>query len=178
MNIGRRGFTLVELIIVLGLFAILVLGGSELVIQMVRANNQTVIQNEVRQNANRIIQLLTDSIRQANCVNWSYNGNDVMLQTFTDSRCAGIPTDTYSFLVSQNGRVLRNGQRIISDTVAACGDEGCASSCTKNGLEIGGTPGSGAIGLKLTLQQTPRPGLRRDFCGRVTLTSKVTPRQY
>lgn len=180
----KKAFTLVEIVVVLGLFGVLVLAGTEFVIQMVRANNQTIIQNEVRQNANRIMQLLTDSIRTASCVAWTNVGGNKTITTYSDRDCAGTPVDTYNFNISSTpvGRILKNGSLIISDSVAACADLGCSQNCYTNGLTSPSSNGdsktSGTVPLSLTLQQTPRPDLRSDFCGRMTLSNTITPRQY
>lgn len=185
----KRGFTLVEIIVVLGVFAILVLAGTDFVIQMIRSNNQTIIQNEVRQNANSVMQLLTNSIRNASCVSWSGGPNETKtLVTYSDIGCSsGQEQDTYTFYIT-TGRVSKiikagTASEIISGTVAACGDNGCGPTCSTNGLVIndGDSSNSGKslpVKISLTLQQTPRTGLRADFCGRITLTETVTPRQY
>ena len=168
----KKAFTLVEIIVVLALFGILVLVGTEFVIHMIRANNKTIIQNEVRQNANRVMQLLTNSIRGAGCVTWSGNNNqNKLINIYSTKDCTGTPAETYEFriLAEEKGRIYKKVgadpiNKIISDSVAACKDSGCGATCNQNGLEVTGTSGtSGAIGLSLTLQQTPRAGLRSDF---------------
>ena len=182
----KKAFTLVEIIVVLALFGILVLVGTEFVIHMIRANNKTIIQNEVRQNANRVMQLLTDSIRRAGCVAWTgANNADKTITVYSDKDCSS-PTDKYDFKIN-TGKVLKgltSQVEIISGSVAACADSGCGSVCVLNGLTSPSgssdtkSNGTGTVPLSLTLQQTPRAGLRSDFCGRITLSNTVTPRQY
>lgn len=183
----RDGFTLVEIIVAVGVFGILVLAGTDFVIQMIRANNQTVIQNEVRQNASRVMQQLTDSVRNAGCVSWTGTANtNKILTIYSDKDCL-TAVDKYDFKITggETGSVwkgLSTSVKIISGSVAACADTGCGSECLINGLTSPeGTSNSktgGTVTLSLTLQQMPRAGLRSDFCGRVTLTETVTPRQY
>jgi len=180
----RKGFTLVEIIVVLGVFGILVLAGTEFIIQMVKNNNQTIIKNEVRQNAASVMRLLTDSIRNAACVKWS-GTSDIVLTTYSDTGCtAGQEKDIYTFnTTTDNGRIYKgsfgNYVNLISDSVAACVGSACATTCSTNGFSVQGTSGSSLpVIISLTLQQTPRASLRSDFCGQIILTETVSPRKY
>lgn len=60
----KRGFTLIELVVVLGIFGILMVAGTEFFIQVIKNGNQATMQNEVRQEANKIMQDVANEARK------------------------------------------------------------------------------------------------------------------
>lgn len=177
----KKGFTLVEIIVVIGVFGVLMVAGTEILIAVIKAQNRASIENEVRQNGSKIMQSLAASIRVASCVSWAgSDSQNKTLTTYSDANCAADKrVDWYAFNITESRAVYKNDKRITSGAVAVCADTGCGSSCSTNGLAISGVPGTaGAVVLTLTIQQTPRANIRSDFCGRITLAETVTPRQY
>lgn len=160
----NKGFTIVELVIVLGIFGILMVAGTDFLIQTIRNSNRSAIQNEVRQNASRVMQDIVTKMRDASL--YSYTANTL---TITN------PNGTFTYNVDTNTGVLKLGTAtIISDAVAVCG--GACGSCGTSGLSLSGTyPGPATISL--TVQQAPRYA-HTDFCAKVTLLETVTPRRY
>ncbi len=88
----KRGFTLIELVVVLGIFGILMVAGTEFFIQVIKNSNQATMQNEVRQEANKIMQDVTNEARK------------------------GTPLSIYT--VDVNGVFNKNGVPISSTSVA------------------------------------------------------------
>lgn len=60
----KKGFTLIELVVVLGIFGILMVAGTEFFIQVIKNGNQATMQNEVRQEANKIMQEVVNEARK------------------------------------------------------------------------------------------------------------------
>lgn len=107
----KKGFTLIEILIVIGVFGILILVATDFLIQVVRNANQAAAKAEIRQNASKIIQGLTSSIRNAACVSWqtgtdgyavgALGQDDVHLRTYSD-QCDGTLVDEYHFFFDHN----------------------------------------------------------------------------
>ncbi len=158
----KRGFTLVEIVVVLGIFGILMVVGTDFFVSTIQSSNRTTIQNEVRQNAQKIMQDMVSQIRQATTppvigTNQLTVGSVVYLVNTTD------------------WSITKNGQKLNSNAVAVV-NCGCVTSCSTSGLVL--TPNSnGSISISLTVQQKPGP-TRSDFCAISTLTDSATPRQY
>lgn len=192
--IKRGGFTLVELMVTLGIFGVIMIAGSSFLIQTIRSSNQATIQNEVRQNASVILQDIIAQARRAYCVYYqSPSANIALLRVSDDpngTNCAsGNQTEYYQ---DQNGVVTRaatdsgniqtgfgiltSAKAVVLDCSAggvACG----AASCTKgllvspSGLTNNGTP----VTLTIRAQQLPGQS-RSDFCAAVKLSDTITPR--
>ncbi|MBI3559111.1 type II secretion system protein [Candidatus Gottesmanbacteria bacterium] len=67
------GFTLIELVVVLGIFGILMVAGTEFFIQVIKNSNQATMQNEVRQEANKIMQDIVNEARKPGATYTSLN---------------------------------------------------------------------------------------------------------
>lgn len=64
------GFTLIELLVVTAILGILVGISSTVFVGILRSQNKTNATNEVRQNANLVIDLFERDIRSASAINW------------------------------------------------------------------------------------------------------------
>lgn len=184
----NKGFTLMETVIVVGIFGVLMLAGTDFFIQIVQNSNRTTIENEVHQNANQILQDLSTSIRASSCVSWvGGNNSDILLTTYLDGNCA-TPVDTFQFVFDPNqakklnsGKVFKNGQRISSNGVAAINCAGASECATSwagcvNGFSVSGTSGTNqAVTIGLVVQATTS-ATRSDFCAVVNLSDTITPR--
>lgn len=197
----KHGFTLVEILIVIGVFAILMVAGTDFFLQVIVNSNQATIQNEVRQNVSQVLQQVTTSIRNAGCVSWTI-GNDptfdtqghgpsgeVVLKTFSDN-CSTL-ADQYRFSYARNGndftgtgnvyKTVGTGSELLvsppgvafidCDRASQCGNTVCG-----NGIKILGTSGtSNAVTVSLTAQ-AQLSAVRADFCATFVGSDSATPR--
>lgn len=191
---SRRGFTLVELIVTLGIFGVVMIAGSNFLIQTIRNSNQATIQNEVRQNASIILQDIVAQARKAYCVYYESPTSPAALLRLSDdpngTKCvSGNRTEYYQ---DQNGAITRvatdsgnvqtsfgvltSGRAVVLDCSAgglACGATSCVAGLTVSpgGLTSNGTP----VVIAVRAQQIPSQS-RSDLCAAVELSNTITPR--
>ncbi len=183
-----KGFTLVELVIVLAVFGILMLAGTTFFLQVIQNSNQAAVRGEVRQNASIILQRFRDSIRTSACatsVGSQTVSPGITVTTYQAANCTN-PLDCYRFgtdgivLWGQaSGGVCTPTEQLSSSGVSVldCPSGACGTSCTTSGAQVTRDLTSGAITVVLTVQQ--KIGVSRaDQCGRIVLTDTITPRQY
>lgn len=127
----RRGFSLIELLIVLAIFGVLFLVGTDIVVKTLQDSGQAAAQNDLRQNANQIMAAVSDSVRGAKCLDWGINLNGIVLNTFSDD-CTTL-VDQYVFndpsLTTNPGAVFKDGQQISSANALAVNCGASAASC-------------------------------------------------
>jgi prepilin-type N-terminal cleavage/methylation domain-containing protein len=165
-----RGFTLVEIIVVVGIFGILALAGTNVLIQALQGTNRAAIENEVRQNGARLMQDLVYELRRATAVSYAPSGTAATLT---------INGGAVVFAQDASGRVTKNGQRITSEAVAVCQMASCgATSCSAPGMVVACSGSPPRCQITLTIQQKLSSSSRSDFCAKVTLTETATGRQY
>lgn len=194
MPAGRQGFTLVELMVTLGIFGVIMIAGSSFLIQTIRSSNQATIQNEVRQNASVILQDIIAQVRKAYCVYYESPVPPAALLRLSDdssgTKCtAGNRTEYYQ---DQNGVVTRaatdsgniqtgfgiltSAKAVVLDCSAgglACGATSCLAglTVTPTGLTNNGAP------MTVTIRAQQLPGqARADYCAAVKLSDTITPR--
>lgn len=169
--------------ITMAILGVIMVGGSDFLIQTVRNANQATIENDVRENASLILQDVAAQIRQAKCV----YSTATLLQISddaVDATCSNGNTVTYS--QDGNGVVTKSGVGVLNSAntaildcsaggTAACG--GTGSSC-QPGLVIspaGKVPDDVPVTVSVWAQQLP--GLvRSDFCASVKLSDSITLR--
>ncbi|MBI4099757.1 prepilin-type N-terminal cleavage/methylation domain-containing protein [Candidatus Microgenomates bacterium] len=108
-----KGFTLVEVLMVIAVFAVLMVAGTTFFLQVVQNSNQAATQTNVRQGASAIMQELTRAIRNSACVSWQADSNfawpyyglnstgSVFITTYSDS-CGGTVANKYWFVFDTN----------------------------------------------------------------------------
>ena len=169
----NRGFTLVELIITLGIFGLLMVVGTDLLIKTIQNGNRATIESEVRQNANSIMQDIAEEIRLAETVTTpevpAGSGNhDLVLNNPMGSKRYHVnPTD---------GVLTKDGTILTSKSVAVLSCPSCGSTSCAGGMVSTVNP-TGTVTVTLTVQQNLGVN-RSDFCAKVVLTNTVTPRQF
>ncbi len=197
----RKGFTLVEVLIVIGLFGFLMVVATDFLIQVMLNSRRSSIDYELRQDGSKVLQEISASIRTANCVSWDYDSanrqKDVNLTTYVDA-CNGTVLDNFKFMyvsymaatdanrVTNSGRVYKkvgaNWQQISANSaVISCpgsGSNECVPDWTtcQNGVVVSGTSGSDrAVTLSLSIQSTTS-ATRPDYCIKRTVSDTITPR--
>ncbi len=196
---GRQGFTLIEIIMTMGIFGIIMVVGSNFLIQTIRNANQATIQNEVRQNASAIFQDIKTEARKAYCIYYNYDtGTMIALLRLSDdpngTSCNSGSRVEYSNDLNsgQNGKVTKKTIDVTgvvtstlvltSQTAAildcsagslACNSINCVPglSLFQSGVSNNGMPVTATISAQQITSQT-----QSDFCARVKLSDTITPR--
>mgnify|MGYP001588338254 CR=1 FL=1 len=187
----NKGFTLVELMVALGVFGIIMLSGSNFVIQTLRNSKQAAIQSEVRQNSSIILQDIITQDRRDYCVHYESVSNTALLRFSDDpngTKCAsGSQTEYYQ---DQNGVITR----VATDSAGTQLSFGILSSrnlavlnCSSRGLACGqsnpalclpgllSTSNGGQTTVSIYSQQSPGQSSSEN-CAAVKLSNTVTPR--
>lgn len=84
----EKGFTLVELLIVVSILLISVGVAGDLIISVIRSYNKTRVLNEIEQNGNYVLAKLTYDLRNAKSV--SISGSNTLTLTETDSNNTSV----------------------------------------------------------------------------------------
>lgn len=178
----KAGFTLIELVIVLAVFAILMLAGTQFFLEVIQNSAQATIRNEVRQNANSVLQKFKESIRAGKCINVTVNSGVTTVIVYSTTGCT-TEIDRYQF--RSDGVVywqpVSGSYTPISSAAVAfldCGAGACGGSTCSQGATFANTGNiTGAVNFTLTVQQAV--GITRaDQCARISLPDSATPRQY
>lgn len=179
----KKAFSLIELTIVVAITAVMLMAVTNYLISAVRNNNQVTIENEVRSEANSIMDQLAKDIRVSRCECLSTAQSRLLLYGTvgcdTAAACptpaVGTPTPFAAYNISADGnlKLLRNEVPISSNRVwvRACTD--CICGSPGAGLAI--TASSRVYNINLSLTQS-KTNPRSDFCGKVTLNQVVSPR--
>ena len=85
----KFGFTLVELAVVVGLFGVLLLIGTDLLIQVINSSNKAAAEMELRQNMSVAMDTISRSVRKARCLSVVNNG--LTLNLYSDDLCLSTP---------------------------------------------------------------------------------------
>lgn len=109
--INKKGFTLLELLVVTAILGVLIGISSTVFISILRSQNKTNITNEVRQNATLAIDLFERDVRSASDINPRIPNNIVTLEGADNGfevvwECEEIPGD--------NGVLKRNGVSVTN----------------------------------------------------------------
>lgn len=179
----KRGFTLVELVVVIAIFGILAVISTNFLISMIKNGNQTSVQNEVRQNAARIMDDLTSAIRNGGCVEYIVSNSPVLqsVTVYPSSDCNGT-IGTIKYEVDGSGQMTKtidgaDAGTLGSDKISVCNNPGCGGGSCTPGLMISPSGQSTrAVQVNLTVQQAIGSAARSDFCASTILENTVTPR--
>lgn len=183
----NKGFTIIEIVVVLGIFGILILVGTDFLISVIQNNNRSAIESEVRQNASKLLGEVSSSIRLAACVKWFPQplvpAGDITIQTYGDTECTSSLIDEYKIFYDPSnrknqGKMFKNNRQISANGVAVLdctGASQCGTSCV-NGFSISATPmTNGSVTITMVVQATTS-AVRSDFCAVTKLSDTVTPR--
>lgn len=187
----KFGFSLIEVVVTLGILMAVVAAGTKFMAQVMQSNNKVYIENEVWQNATKIMQELTTSIRNAKCVSYSGDGqSNMVLTTFADD-CGSAIIDTYTVTFDPassviSGKItkvkgtatsqLNSNGVVVMDCLTPQGG-GCSfgfANCT-NGLKLDKTGLSKGVKITLTAQAVVT-AVRNDVCARADLVDTAVPR--
>jgi len=174
----NKGFTLVELLVSIGLVLIIGTVGTSMIASILRSYNKAHIINEIEQNGNYVLSLMESQIRNAASATLTGTCNGA------GNRCLSLEVTpqegslfTYSIgddgngtgmgAVMKDGAVLTNNHSVSGVNVLHSGDPGTTSHFYADGLTV-------QIVLKIQ-QATGAPG-RVDYQAETTLQTTVVVR--
>lgn len=148
MRTNQKGFTLIEMMVVVALLAITVGVTSDILISLVRTNTKTQVLNEIEQQANFVSLKIEKELRDARLISQPENGgsgNTLEFQTKDGS------TVTYS--LGTDSRVLMRTVTGVNLPVTWDGSPGgVAVSCGGNCFEVIGSSPQ-VVKINMTFRQ-------------------------
>ena len=155
----QKGFTLVELLIVVGLVLIISTVGTSIITSILRSYNKAHIINEIEQNGNYVLSLMESQIRNARSV--LVDGTGKILEVTPQDG----PSITFA-ITGSPGVVQKNGETLTGDAVAVV--------VADSGFTVTGTsPQTVTIVLKIRQSSTIT---RIDYQAETTLRTTVVVR--
>lgn len=117
---SSKGFTLIELVLVIGLLAVTVGVTSSTLVSLVSSYGKSQVKAELEQQANFVSLKLEKELRSANNV----TSPDTTTLSFTDSSGVAI-----TYVVTADGLIQRNGQDITYNAVPGGVSVTCIGAC-------------------------------------------------
>ena len=173
MKKGINGFTLIEILIVLGILAIIVVVGSNMFFTILKSSSKTKVLTEVKQNGNYALNVMARMIRNgkigagecgANPDRITITNPDDGITTF---HCCGSPP----MIASKSGSLTCEQARLTSNKVQVSSSCNDFISCTQ---AVGGPP---VVTINFTLQQAGTAA-RPEEEALVNFQTAVTLRNY
>ena len=167
----REGFTLLELLVVIGIISILGVITADIFSNVTRSYNKAEIINRVQRTGNTVLAQMTKEIRNARQVvspTPGSSGSSLTIKDFSGNSAifSFVPPDA-----DDNGFVSRNGV-LISDDDFSNGVN--VTSLFFNVLDTGPV----VIGITISLEQPLGAPGRIDFQAKTDLTTTVSLRTY
>lgn len=177
---SSRGFTLIEMLVVIAIIAIIGTMSTQIILSIIKSNNKTNIQNEVRQNGSYVIDSLERDIRSAisitnpvPLVSPGANGTTLTLVnsdgTNTTYTCGNKAAGSNGFF-RRNGNDLLNGD--LSSGVAV--DNTAGKQCNFNVVNSNPL----LVTVTFTLTQAINSPNRSDLSVSQSFETTVTLRTY
>jgi prepilin-type N-terminal cleavage/methylation domain-containing protein len=175
----KKGFTLIELMVVIALASVLLMVTANFLIFAIQRNNSASIENEVRNEANSLLDTIGKDVRNSSC---EVMPDSSQIYLYGNQNCAiGVgptPYAIYSIDPDPTKRaLLRNGLKLSSDSVKVqnCTTCSCAVVTDSGFLITKSSPSVRSYSFQLTLRQG-KDNPRSDFCGRVQVKQTFVPR--
>lgn len=154
----KNGFTLIEILVVIGIFGILAVIGTSMFFSILKGSTKTRVLAEVKQNGNYAISVMGRMIRNAKSIE-SCPGSSITIEN--------QDRDSTTFSCS-GGRVASNSAYLTSDKVAVTN---CTNVFTCN---LGVSPN--VVTIDFTLSQAM--GTRAEETAQVDFKTTVSLRTY
>ena len=168
---SRSGFTLLELLVVIGIISLLGVITADIFSNVTRSYNKAEIINRIQRSGNTVLAQMTEEIRNARRVVFptpGSSGSSLTIKDFSGNSAifSFVPPDA-----DDNGFVSRNGV-LISDDDFSNGVN--VTSLFFNVLDTGPV----VIGITISLEQPLGAPGRIDFQAKTDLTTTVSLRTY
>lgn len=167
-----KGFTIVELMVVMGIFGIISSVVVTIYFQIVQASNRASIAAEVEQNASYAMEIMVREIRSANCVSGE-SGNDDILY-IKDADCEGT---IMTFTIEEEDGKKNLVKKLADLTTHKLNDPG---KVVAKSLSFGpGILDSSAKSVAIDLvMESAKPAPHTQFKGEISLHETVSLRKY
>lgn len=172
----KKGFTLLELMVVIAIGAILLLVTADFLIFAIQRNNQITIENTVRNEANLLMDDLARDIRNSSCECATANSISLFNNSGCSSYCSGGGSPYAVYTIDASKHLLRNSTILSSNAVKLeiCSTCDCLVGPTP-GLIITPAPSGRSYLVTMSLRQA-LDNPRSDFCGKVQIQQTIKPR--
>lgn len=175
---SSKGFTLIELVAVIGVTGILLVLVSAIFIQIIQSNTRATVANDIRESGQFMIENIVRSIRNSESVTAAggiTNGKVLSITVVT----TGV-ADTYAFTcLNNNPSLTKNGQQLNTTKILVSVNCDGSIDTSKSYFEMiapaAGAPAAVQINLVL---ETTGSQIHREYIGKQTLTQLVTLRTY
>lgn len=180
----KAGFTLIEILVVIAIFAILALVGTDLFSSVLRGSNKAQVQSEIKQNGQVVLNTIERYVRSS--TNAAVSGNKLTL-TQRDGESVDfeyVPGCTPPPSCSPNGKITL---KIGSGTAEELTNTNIVSGAhVQNAVfsVVSPTPPAvpsattQVVEIELTLSQGTAAPTRKDFVAVITLKTTVLTRSY
>jgi len=165
----KNGFTLVELLVSIGLVLIIGTVGTSMIASILRSYNKAHIINEIEQNGNYVLSLMESQIR---------NASSVLGSDCTGDNCSTLTVtpqegDTFVFSIANVGGigVVRKDSEILTNDDMKTGVSVETGASDSYFVVDGNT-----VKIVLKLQQAPNAPGRVDYQAETTLRTTVVVR--
>ncbi len=166
----KNGFTLVELLVSVGLVLIIGTVGTSVIASILRSYNKAHIINEIEQNGNYALSLMENQIRNARSV----SPTDTTTQNLTVTPQEG---SNFTFSIANptgNIGVIRKNAEVITNDDLVSGIN-VDTSPTESYFEVSSTTPP-TVKIVLKLEQAPNAPGRIDYQAETTLQTTVVVR--
>ena len=185
----RRGFTLVEIMVVIGIFTILMSAGTTVILQVLQASRKAQVEAELHQNLSLAFETISRQVRKAGCIEVldPINSNPPvntrgktlnLYSTYSTGACTGSLNS--SFTISGGSLVKTPGGTVTSPKIIIFIPPWVATPC---GCYFDSPPSffeksvDGRT-VKTSLMVNSVGGSRWDFSGSQIATESVSLRQF
>ncbi|HUS59770.1 MAG TPA: type II secretion system protein [Nevskiaceae bacterium] len=172
MKKNADGFTLIEILVALGILVIILVVGSNMFFTILKGSSKTKILTEVKQNGGYVINVMERMIRNAKKIETCESGMSKLKITNPDDgittfHCCGSPL----MIASKSGSLTCEQARLTSNKVQVSSSCNDFISCTQ---AVGGPP---VVTINFTLQQAGTAA-RPEEEALVNFQTAVTLRNY
>jgi prepilin-type N-terminal cleavage/methylation domain-containing protein len=166
----KNGFTLVELLVVIGLVLIIGTVGTNVITSILRSYNKAHIINEVEQNGNYVLSLMENQIRNAQSV--SPTGTTSSLTVTTQEGA----TITYTITSAGGIGVVQKTSGGVTEVLSNNNLTTGVNIDTTNSHFVVSTATPSSVQIVLRLTQAPNAPGRVDYQAETTLRTTVVVR--